>query len=278
MLIGAFLEAAAAGKKLVVDLDGTSIYGIWFLEQVFGGMVRYFKSRWLIYNYQDILIFKSQEEPYIAILVQEIIKRAIASPRVIDYNRNHLKKLFRHAMPSKLIDYASQFDTFVEAINYCEDIELLQTSLMLRSEDQFVRLALDFVRNTPTLRGTVLNLIPDEYVLDALDEAEKYLHREISREKLTHLFPGMVVSCANARSEYGQPFATYAASNIVRSIALVGSSNILSQLCIRRAHLAVTYAAAASRAVSLFGHYVGDEYQRIAIKSLDWSFVDEEGT
>jgi len=54
-------------KTLLIDLDGTSGYGTSFLEESFGGLIRYDN-----FKYDDlikILKFKSIEEPY---LIEEI--------------------------------------------------------------------------------------------------------------------------------------------------------------------------------------------------------------
>ncbi len=65
ILIPAFNEAVEAGKKLVIDLDGTIGYGTSFLEAVFGGLARQFGVEIVLAT----LEFVSNEEEY---LVEDI--------------------------------------------------------------------------------------------------------------------------------------------------------------------------------------------------------------
>lgn len=59
LLQARFFEAREAGKKLVVDLDGTEGYATSFLEEAFGGLAREYP----IAQVQETLDFISEDEP-----------------------------------------------------------------------------------------------------------------------------------------------------------------------------------------------------------------------
>jgi hypothetical protein len=60
-------EAVLQGERLVVELDGTAGYGAGFLEEAFGGLIR----RGVVKEpLLQVLVFKSDEEPY---LIDEIL-------------------------------------------------------------------------------------------------------------------------------------------------------------------------------------------------------------
>jgi hypothetical protein len=60
-----FLEAAASGEKLLIDLDGTEGYATSFLEAAFGGLAREYDPE----RVMATLTFKCEDEP---LLEQEI--------------------------------------------------------------------------------------------------------------------------------------------------------------------------------------------------------------
>lgn len=74
MLRAGVQDAIKAGQKLLVDLDGTPGYGSSFLEESFGGLVRYDGiSAEVVLAHLDL---KSDDEPYLADDIRDYILAA----------------------------------------------------------------------------------------------------------------------------------------------------------------------------------------------------------
>jgi hypothetical protein len=69
----AFVEARERGESLTVDLDGTGGYASSFLEEAFGGLVRYTKDKEAVL---EIIKIKSKRRPWYIDEVKEYIKEA----------------------------------------------------------------------------------------------------------------------------------------------------------------------------------------------------------
>lgn len=78
VLIDAFEKAVRLGVRLVIDLDGT--YGVppSFREESFGGLVRYHLSLGKHYDYENIIVFKSEDRPALGELARNDIRRALS--------------------------------------------------------------------------------------------------------------------------------------------------------------------------------------------------------
>jgi hypothetical protein len=72
LLIPKFREAEDAGETLAVDLDGTEGYATSFLEAAFGELARRFGKE----KVQKILVFKSDDEPFLIGEIQRYIEEA----------------------------------------------------------------------------------------------------------------------------------------------------------------------------------------------------------
>ena len=67
-------EAIDAKEKLTIDLDGTSGYGTSFLEEAFGGLIRY--NSFTLNQLDALLEFNSTEEPDLIDEINEYLREA----------------------------------------------------------------------------------------------------------------------------------------------------------------------------------------------------------
>lgn len=67
-------EALNNNSSLLIDLDGTNGYGTSFLEEAFGGLIR--EDKFTLPQLQQILRFKSEEEPYLLDDIREYMQEA----------------------------------------------------------------------------------------------------------------------------------------------------------------------------------------------------------
>jgi len=67
-----FVDAQRQGVKLLVNLDGTEGYATSFLEAAFGGLARSHG----VAAVQQVLEFKSDDEPYLVEEIREYVKAA----------------------------------------------------------------------------------------------------------------------------------------------------------------------------------------------------------
>lgn len=72
-------DAIAAGRKLMVDLDGTAGYGTSFLEEAFGGLVRVDGITAPVLD--RLLLIKSDEEDFLVSDVRSYISEAPESSK-----------------------------------------------------------------------------------------------------------------------------------------------------------------------------------------------------